>query len=387
MVAHLARCQLDPAAPRSSIETLLHAFVPARHVHHTHPDAINVLAGTRDGERLVAECFGDRPPGSLTSGPGSTLAKQVGAEVRHTPGLRLVVLAKHGLVVWGDSAEEAYRRTIEVINEAAEFVNATTAGQPRFGGPLSRDGLGAATSCARCCPRCGARFRRSARRSWWSTPLPGRSRSSSPRTMPPSLVTVGAACPDHLVHTKRAPALGSVRSGTRRRGSALRASPRARGAVPGAYRAYVERHRDSGHRARRPGRARRADPARRAHRRRAVSEGSAAVTRPLPPSDRGHGRGARPRRLHFADRGRELRRRILAARALQALAATAARRTAGTGRARDRSRRRNRTRRRGRARAKGRVHRRFRPRWGGRRRRRGQPRRRGAAVAGDVTDE
>ena len=44
MVAHLARCQLDPAAPRSSIETLLHAFIPAPHVHHTHPDAINVLA-------------------------------------------------------------------------------------------------------------------------------------------------------------------------------------------------------------------------------------------------------------------------------------------------------------------------------------------------------
>ncbi len=51
MVAHLARCQLDPAAPRSSIETLLHAFVPAAHVHHTHPDAINVLACARDGER------------------------------------------------------------------------------------------------------------------------------------------------------------------------------------------------------------------------------------------------------------------------------------------------------------------------------------------------
>src|ERR671914_2359507 len=59
MVAHLARCQLDPAAPRSSIETLLHAFVPAAHVHHTHPDAINVLAGTREGGRPGAECFGD----------------------------------------------------------------------------------------------------------------------------------------------------------------------------------------------------------------------------------------------------------------------------------------------------------------------------------------
>src|SRR3954468_18018435 len=40
MVAYLAKCQLSPAMPRASIETLLHAFVPAPHVHHTHPDGI-----------------------------------------------------------------------------------------------------------------------------------------------------------------------------------------------------------------------------------------------------------------------------------------------------------------------------------------------------------
>src|SRR3954469_4645526 len=59
MVAYLSRCQLDPTMPRASIETLLHAFVPAPHVHHTHPDGINVLAGTADGEALIKECFGD----------------------------------------------------------------------------------------------------------------------------------------------------------------------------------------------------------------------------------------------------------------------------------------------------------------------------------------
>src|ERR1700729_1104315 len=59
MVAHLAKCQIDPAAPRSSIETLLHAFIPAAHVHHTHPDAINALACSRDGKQLIGECFGN----------------------------------------------------------------------------------------------------------------------------------------------------------------------------------------------------------------------------------------------------------------------------------------------------------------------------------------
>src|SRR3954454_9824946 len=135
MVAYIARCQLDPAAPRASIETLLHAFVPAPHVHHTHPDGINVLAGTRDGERLVQECFGDAAAWVPYIRPGFTLSKQVGEAVRENPGLKLIVLAKHGLVVWGDSAEAAYRRTIEVINQAADFVNAQTAGEARFGGP------------------------------------------------------------------------------------------------------------------------------------------------------------------------------------------------------------------------------------------------------------
>src|SRR4051812_288635 len=87
MVAYLARCQLDPAMPRASIETLLHAFVPAPHVHHTHPDGINVLAGTRDGERLVRECFGDAAAWIPYIRPGFTLSKQVASAVRDNPDL------------------------------------------------------------------------------------------------------------------------------------------------------------------------------------------------------------------------------------------------------------------------------------------------------------
>lgn len=46
MTAHLDRTTFEPGRPRQSIETLLHAFVPARHVDHTHPDAIIALACT-----------------------------------------------------------------------------------------------------------------------------------------------------------------------------------------------------------------------------------------------------------------------------------------------------------------------------------------------------
>jgi rhamnulose-1-phosphate aldolase/alcohol dehydrogenase len=208
MVAYLSRCQLDPAMPRCSIETLLHAFVPAPHVHHTHPDGINVLAGTADGERLVRECFGDEAAWIPYIRPGFTLSKQVGQAARSNPDLKLVVLAKHGLVVWGDSAEEAYRKTIEVINQAVDFVNERTAGTSRFGGAHeAADAVGdeeRASLLHDLLPT--IRGAVSSERHKVLTA------DTSPRTLEfvcsaeaEHLVTVGAPCPDHLVHTKRVP--------------------------------------------------------------------------------------------------------------------------------------------------------------------------------------
>jgi rhamnulose-1-phosphate aldolase/alcohol dehydrogenase len=235
MVAYLARCQLDPAAPRASIETLLHAFVPAAHVHHTHPDGINVLAGTRDGERLVRECFGDAAAWIPYIRPGFTLSKQVAVAVRENPELKLVVLAKHGLIVWGDTAEEAYRRTIEVINQAVEFVNARTADVARFGGRR----LEPAGALEALLP--AIRGAVSSERSKVLTV------DTSERVLEfvcskqaARLVTVGAPCPDHLVHTKRLPLWVSREDATPERIAALAAEYRE------GYRAYFASHAGEG---------------------------------------------------------------------------------------------------------------------------------------------
>ena len=208
MVAYLARCQLDPAAPRSSIETLMHAFVPAEHVHHTHPDAINVLACADGGAELIAECFGEEAAWVEYIRPGFTLAKQVGEAIRAKPQLRLVVLAKHGLITWGENAHEAYERTISACNRAADFVNRRTQGVPRFGGPGTRS------------RRLDAEARVETLRALLPA-LRGAVSSEaakivvadlSPAVLElvesangPEVTQVGAACPDHLVNTKRVP--------------------------------------------------------------------------------------------------------------------------------------------------------------------------------------
>ena len=246
MVAHLARCQLDPAAPRSSIETLLHAFVPAGHVHHTHPDAINVLACADGGAELIAECFGDRAAWVPYIRPGFALAKLVGEAVRANPALRLVVLAKHGLITWGDSAQEAYEQTVWACNRAAELANRKAHGRARFGGPSARSrGLDV-----------------DARTATLRELLPTlRGAVSSERTkiliadlspavlelvdsvQGPDVTSVGAACPDHLVHTKRVPLWVPYDPASESVGTLAERVVAGATAFRDEYAAYVERHR------------------------------------------------------------------------------------------------------------------------------------------------
>jgi rhamnulose-1-phosphate aldolase/alcohol dehydrogenase len=155
------------------------------------------------------------------------------------------VLAKHGLVVWGDSAEEAYRRTIEVINRAIEFVNERTAGEARFGGPLD-GGLDDAARGALLGEVLPAL--RGAVSSERSKVLVV---DTSPRVLEfvgsrdaAGLTDVGAACPDHLVHTKRVPLWIPFDPGADD-AEALKARIREGAArYRDDYRAYVERHAD-----------------------------------------------------------------------------------------------------------------------------------------------
>ena len=217
MVAYLAASQLRPDMPRGSIETLLHAFVPYAHVDHTHPDAVNMICCSEGGEGLARECFGDEAVWIDYIRPGFTLSKQVGEAVRNNPQAKYILLAKHGLVTWGDTHEESYTRTIEAINRAAEFV-ASRAGEP-YGGsaieplaPERRELLLAEFLPA---------LRGVLSSGGGQSPETGESRVShkilrvdhtSEEVLEfvcgresKELSQVGAACPDHLVRTKVKP--------------------------------------------------------------------------------------------------------------------------------------------------------------------------------------
>jgi rhamnose utilization protein RhaD (predicted bifunctional aldolase and dehydrogenase) len=108
MTAYLERTQFELGRPRQSIETLLHAFVPAKHVDHTHPDAIISIACSPNGREVMREIYGERAAWVDYIRPGFTLSQRIGAAVRDNPKLECVVMGKHGLVTWGSTSKESY---------------------------------------------------------------------------------------------------------------------------------------------------------------------------------------------------------------------------------------------------------------------------------------
>src|SRR5581483_3282004 len=118
-----AGCMVEPSAPRPSIETLLHGYLEAAAVAHSHADAILSLTNTAAREETVSEVYGDNVAIVGYRRPGFQLAKEVALAVRANPRAQGVVLMNHGLITWGDTAKEAYDRHIALVTRAEEFIS------------------------------------------------------------------------------------------------------------------------------------------------------------------------------------------------------------------------------------------------------------------------
>ncbi len=113
---------LDARSATPSIETLVHVFIPAKFVDHTHPDAILALTNQIEGERLLREALGEEVPVLKYCTPGFKLAKVVAAELERRPSAKAMVLMQHGLLTWGASARDSYGTTIELVSKAERYI-------------------------------------------------------------------------------------------------------------------------------------------------------------------------------------------------------------------------------------------------------------------------
>ncbi len=109
---------IDPSSPNPSVETLLHAFLPHAFVDHTHSTAILSIVDQPNGQDLCREVFGERLGIVDYVAPGFELAK-VAAEVYEADEkVEGLILDKHGIFTFGESAESAYERMIEHVSLA-----------------------------------------------------------------------------------------------------------------------------------------------------------------------------------------------------------------------------------------------------------------------------
>ncbi len=129
----------------ASIDTPLHAFLPAPHVDHLHPDWAIALAASANGKQKLEEFnrrFGRRIIWVPWQRPGFELALLIESAVRDNPGAEGLILGSHGLFTWGATERECYLNSIRTIDQMGVFIDehrtgtaAAARGAGAFGGP------------------------------------------------------------------------------------------------------------------------------------------------------------------------------------------------------------------------------------------------------------
>lgn len=134
MVGYLPHCTFNLNPRAASIDTPLHAYVPRAHVDHVHSDAIIAIAASVNSRDLTKEVFGDEIGWLPWKKPGYELGLWLEKLATENPGMRGAVLESHGLFTWADDARDCYLTTLEIINKAAAWLEAKSAGKAAFGG-------------------------------------------------------------------------------------------------------------------------------------------------------------------------------------------------------------------------------------------------------------
>ncbi|MEV5960962.1 bifunctional aldolase/short-chain dehydrogenase [Kribbella sp. NPDC051952] len=122
MVAAFDYCLHGKGGAAPSIDTAMHGLVDSPHVDHLHPDSGIALATAADGEKLTAECFGDRVVWVPWRRPGFQLGLDIAAVKKENPEAIGCILGGHGITAWGNTSEECEANSLEIIRTAEAFL-------------------------------------------------------------------------------------------------------------------------------------------------------------------------------------------------------------------------------------------------------------------------
>ncbi len=207
MVAAFDYCLHGKGGAAPSIDTAMHGLVDAPHVDHLHPDSGIALATAADGEKLTAECFGDRVVWVPWRRPGFQLGLDIAQVKKDNPQAIGVILGGHGITAWGDTSAECEANSLDIIRTAERFL--AEQGKP--------EPFGAVVPGYEALPEAERRLRAAALapliRGLASTDNPqiGHYNDSdvvlefTARERLGELAALGTSCPDHFLRTKVRP--------------------------------------------------------------------------------------------------------------------------------------------------------------------------------------
>lgn len=134
MVGMYPHCVYDLNPRASSIDTPLHAFIPYRHVDHTHPNAVIAIAACSNGKELTKEIYGDDVVWTDWQRPGFDLGLVLQQAITDNPGIQGIILGGHGLINWADDDKECYELSLTLIEKAARYLEEHDLGADTFDG-------------------------------------------------------------------------------------------------------------------------------------------------------------------------------------------------------------------------------------------------------------
>ncbi len=195
---------IDSSSPNPSVETLLHGFLPHKFIDHSHADAILALVDQPDAEAICKEVYGERLSIVPYIMPGFALAKFAAETYEKNPDVEGLLLLRHGLFTFGDTAKESYERHVRAVDDAERFASMKKEGARVSRGnpeplayetvaPILRGKLGAGEQ----------HYLLTLRRSAEIDAFLARADLAS-------VTQRGTATPDHVIRTKRVPLLLDV---------------------------------------------------------------------------------------------------------------------------------------------------------------------------------
>ncbi|MFC4593962.1 bifunctional rhamnulose-1-phosphate aldolase/short-chain dehydrogenase [Sphingobium tyrosinilyticum] len=204
MVGYLPHCTFNLNPRAASIDTPLHSLLPFAHVDHVHPDAIIALAASSGGEAATKEIWGGKIGWLPWKRPGYTLGVQLRDFVKANPGVEGVMLAGHGIICWADTAKSCYEHTVQLIADAANYLNTKLGEKPAFGGQVVSPNPDRAAIAADLMPRLrGLMTGGRTKVGHYSDDAEALEFVGSAEFL--RLAALGTSCPDHFLRTKIAP--------------------------------------------------------------------------------------------------------------------------------------------------------------------------------------